>query len=79
MHYPATITQKGQITIPKQIRDALALKPAQRIMIDLEKDTKEIKIKPVEDFLDIAKRIRVKKKISVLKAREYFEKNYERV
>jgi len=79
MLYPTTITKKGQITIPKEFREALNLKPTQRVIIDLEKNTRVVKIKPTEDFLEVAKKIKVKKKTNVLKAREFLEKNYERI
>jgi len=32
----ATLTSKGQLTIPKQIRDHLGLKPGDRIAFDVE-------------------------------------------
>ena len=79
MTYQATITRKGQVTIPKEIRDALYLTKDKKIMIDFEKEKGEIRMKPTHDFLEIAKDIKVKKKIDVVKAREYMEKHYERL
>lgn len=79
MTYTTTITRKGQITIPKQIRDILRLEEARKLLIDLERRKKEIRIKPAEDFLELAKRIKVKRKVHPVKAREYMEKFYERV
>jgi AbrB family looped-hinge helix DNA binding protein len=32
----ATITSKGQLTIPKQVRDRLGLEPGDRLAFDLE-------------------------------------------
>ncbi|OQX00624.1 hypothetical protein BWK69_01075 [Candidatus Parcubacteria bacterium A4] len=78
MNYSTTITQKGQITIPKKIRDILKLVPSQKVIIGIEENGKEAKLKAAEDFLEIAKKIKVKKRINVLKAREYMEKHYER-
>jgi len=46
-----SVTQKGQITIPKDIRDKLGLKEYDRVMVT-EKDNK-ISIEPVKDILDI--------------------------
>ena len=34
----STITDKGQTTVPKQIREALGVKPGQRIQWDLVED-----------------------------------------
>lgn len=79
MTYSITITKKGQITIPKPLREFLKLEEGKKLLIELEKKAKEIKIKPVHDFLEIAKKIKVKKKINPVKAREYMEKFYERV
>jgi antitoxin PrlF len=35
---PTTITQKGQLTIPKQIRDALGLTPGSKVDFAADKD-----------------------------------------
>lgn len=78
MFYQTTITKKGQITIPKAVRIGLNLRPSQRVLIDFEEKSKLAKIEPAEDFLSVAKRIKVKNKTDVLKAREYFEENYGR-
>ncbi|OGF21686.1 hypothetical protein A2Y83_03485 [Candidatus Falkowbacteria bacterium RBG_13_39_14] len=73
------MTQKGQITIPKKIRSFFNLMPSQKLIIQLEKEKNSIKIKPSQSFLDAAKKIKVRKKTNVLKAREAFEKNYGRI
>lgn len=78
MIYSATITRKGQITIPKQLRDFLNLQTDKKILLELEKDKKEIRIKQDPDILDLAGTFQTKSKVSVLKAREYMEKHYER-
>jgi len=79
MDYSTTITQKGQIVIPKKIMDILKLVPSQKVIIGIEENKKAIQIRPFLDILDIAGTFKVKKKINVLKAREYMEKHYERV
>lgn len=79
MTYQTTITKKGQITIPKEIREILRLEEGKKLEVELEKRRGEIRIKPAYDFLKIAKKIKVKKKINSVKAREYMEKFYKRV
>ena len=79
MTYQTTITKKGQITIPKEIREILELEEGKKLKIEFEKRKREIKIKPAYDFLKIVRKIKVKKKIDPVKAREYMEKFYERV
>lgn len=79
MPYQATITQKGQITIPKFLRDALKLRASSKIVLKLEKSGKEIKIKPAMDILDIAGSLKPKARKAVLRARQVMEKNYARI
>jgi AbrB family looped-hinge helix DNA binding protein len=47
----STITQKGQITIPKKIREALKLKTNDRVVFVQRRGT--IYIKPVKDIIDL--------------------------
>ena len=44
----ATITSKGQVTVPKRIRDKLLLKPGDRIDFMLEEDG-VVRVVPVTD------------------------------
>ena len=78
MAYFTTITKKGQITIPKPIRDILGLKTADKILVEIPLKGGVITMKPVEDFLEVAEKIKIKKKIDPLKTRELMEKMYER-
>jgi AbrB family looped-hinge helix DNA binding protein len=79
MTYSTTITQKGQITIPKAIRDVLRMTTGKKISLELEK--KEIRVRVFPDILELAGTIKVKKNKGVdpVKAREYMETHYERV
>lgn len=78
MTYSTTMTRKGQITIPKIIRDALCMTIGQKISLELEK--KEIRIRVFPDILELAGTIKANKNKGVdpVKAREYMETNYER-
>ncbi|OGK35630.1 hypothetical protein A3A93_05220 [Candidatus Roizmanbacteria bacterium RIFCSPLOWO2_01_FULL_38_12] len=76
MQYTSTITQKGQITIPKKIREKLGIRKFDKIIISSEAEY--VKVEPVKDILDLAGSFVPKKKVSVLKAREKMEKNYQR-
>lgn len=78
MPYITTITQKGQITIPKKLRDVLDLKEGKGISLDLETKRKAISIMAAPDILELAGTFRSKRKIDPVKAREYMEKHYER-
>jgi len=79
MVYQTTITRKGQITIPKEIRDILKLEGGKKLEVELEREKKEVRIKPTHNFLEFAKKIKVKKKVDPVKAREYMEKFYVRI
>ena len=79
MTYQTTITKKGQITIPKEIREILKLEEGKKLGVELERKKQEIKIKPIPDILDLAGTFKPKKRINVLKAREVMERKYERV
>ncbi|OGC51696.1 hypothetical protein A2982_03435 [candidate division WWE3 bacterium RIFCSPLOWO2_01_FULL_39_13] len=77
MTYVTTVTQKGQITLPKTIRDNLGIKIYDKVKI--EAFGKNIKVVPTHDILDIAGKFKSKGNKSILLARESLEKNYERV
>jgi AbrB family looped-hinge helix DNA binding protein len=38
MRYQTSMTVKGQITVPKDVRDLLGLKPGQKVQIELGED-----------------------------------------
>jgi len=52
MDVPATVTSKGQITLPKSVRDALKLREGDRVLFRVLKG--RAVLAKVEDFLDLA-------------------------
>lgn len=57
----AVLTSKGQMTIPKEVRKALNLKPSEKVIITVEGN--QAVIKPLRgNILDIGGSIKVSKK-----------------
>lgn len=52
MDVPATVTSKGQITVPKAVRDALGLKKGDRVFFRVHKG--RAVLAKVPDFLSLA-------------------------
>lgn len=78
MSYTTTITQKGQITIPKRLRDVLRIQTGEKLTLELEKSKEAIRVKPAVSLRELAGSFRVKKAIDPVKIREYMERNYTR-
>lgn len=51
MTYLTTVTSKGQVTIPKPIRDRLKISPSTKVIFQLHQD--HAIIQPVKDFLSL--------------------------
>lgn len=77
MSYQSTITRKGQITIPKEIRKIFKLEEGKRVDIEYEIKNKEIKIKPFPDILDLAGTFKPEKVINAVKVRELMTRKYK--
>ena len=73
----STVTQKGQVTIPKKFREKLGIEPYEKVNIEAKKG--HLKITPTVDILDFAGKYRAPKGKTALKAREEMAKNYQRV
>ena len=73
-----TVTQKGQVTLPKIMRDMLNILPNSKVIVSMAKES--IKIKPVgPDILELAGTFKIPKGApGILEARELMEKNYSR-
>jgi AbrB family looped-hinge helix DNA binding protein len=57
MDLPATLTSKGQITLPKPVRDALGLKEGDRVLFRVLEG--RAVLAKVDDFLDLAGSVKV--------------------
>ena len=66
------------MTIPLAARQALALTEPGRVILEIEKEEKKIKIKKPVSFLDLAGTFKPKKKVDAVKIRNLMEKSYER-
>lgn len=75
--YLATITQKGQVTIPQELRKKYGVKLLGKVK--LEASNGYIKLTPTEDILDLAGSLKPKLKKPVLDARAAMEKTYQRM
>ena len=75
-----TITSKGQVTIPKELRIELGLKPGDKVIF--EKGEKGAKMRPIPDLFALKGSLKSKKKYDKKEAREaigkYLAKKYLR-
>ncbi|MCP8321986.1 MAG: AbrB/MazE/SpoVT family DNA-binding domain-containing protein [archaeon] len=81
MQIKRTLSEKGQIVVPKDIREYLGLKPGSEIVFEIRDDEIVIKLKKdpkkfVEEFCDVPKKL--KKPIDVKKLLEkQIEEEYD--
>ena len=78
MTYQTTVTRKGQITIPKEFRDRLGLDRIRRVTVEMKPAGDGLQVKPALDFLEVARKIKIRRKLDPVKARAFMEKHYER-
>ncbi len=78
MTYQATITEKGQILVPKKIRDYFHIRANQKLSFEIREREGGFVVRPTRDILDLAGHFHPKKTVSALRVREQFEKQYER-
>lgn len=50
----ARISSKGQITIPKMVREALCLKKGDAVMFTVDDETQEVTVRRIPDLSEIA-------------------------
>lgn len=71
----ATVTQKGQVTIPLDIRNFLGLKPYSRV--GFSRINNKVTLESTPDIMDLAGFIKAPKGVNALKAREYMQTHYK--
>ena len=57
----ATLTSKGQLTIPKGIRDRLGVKPGDRLLFEYEGDSVRIRVERRTTLEELAGSLRARK------------------
>jgi len=77
MQVMMTVTQKGQVTIPKKIREKFNINIYDKVNVANAQGF--IKVTPAHDILDLAGKFSFPKGKSVLKGRREIEKKYQRV
>ena len=73
MQYITTISQKGQIVVPKDIRDKLNLKPSDSLKVTL--GGKNIIVEPLSPINEFVGMFRVKKPITKKDIKDVFKKH----
>ncbi|MBI4004861.1 AbrB/MazE/SpoVT family DNA-binding domain-containing protein [Candidatus Roizmanbacteria bacterium] len=77
MQFTTTVTQKGQVTIPKHLRERFGIRPYDTVLVEQSKTN--IVIKPAVDILDLAGTMAPSRKKPLLKARKQMERQYSRI
>lgn len=67
MKESTTLTTKGQVTIPKEIREALGLKPGDKVVF--EKEGNKVVLKNPKTLLDFRGYVKAEKRVSIEDAR----------
>jgi bifunctional DNA-binding transcriptional regulator/antitoxin component of YhaV-PrlF toxin-antitoxin module len=80
MEYLATITQKGQITLPKAIRELLKVNKYDSVKLVFDKKINKAVIDKAPDLIDMAGTLKIDKRLlkkyPVEKTRELMEQQY---
>jgi len=77
MQVITSVTQKGQVTIPKAIRDIVGITLNGRVKVTADED--RVVLIPQKSFLDMVPLMEAPSGKDALKAREYMAKHYKRV
>ncbi len=73
------VTKKGQITLPKKIREVLGVGAADRVAFEIDKGGTEVRLKKTPSIMELAGKHEAPDGKTALKARTYMEEQYERM
>ena len=76
MVYTSTLTKKGQVTIPIELREPFNLEEGGKVFIEPSPDKKRIILRPSKSIFDLADSFKPKKPVSAVEARKKMAKNY---
>ena len=77
MRYITTLTRKGQLTVPKDVRRKLHLRMPARVVLEIVDDNL-LRVQTPADIVELAGTFKPRKRTSVLEGREAFERSYRR-
>jgi AbrB family looped-hinge helix DNA binding protein len=75
--FTASVTQKGQVTLPKRLREQYGIAPLSKVVIAA--DESSIRIEPTQDITHLAGTFIPDEPKPILAAREEMENTYQRV
>lgn len=79
MSYIRTLTQKGQVTLPKELRDFLGIRPTEKVGMFIDAVHGDVRIVAAKKLSSLAGAIRVKKAKNAVALRRQLERSYQRV
>lgn len=79
MTYQTTITRKGQMTIPKKLREALGLELGRQVLLEPDIKGQRVKIVQVPSLRSLAGSFRPQKTYDPVVLRKRMERHYKRV
>jgi len=78
MLYPVSLTQKWQMTLPKDVRRLFDIDKPGKVLIEVSEKKNTITIKKTPSIFDLAGTFVPRRKINAVKTRSVFESAYER-
>jgi AbrB family looped-hinge helix DNA binding protein len=73
--FTASVTHKGQITLPKKLRQQFGIAPFSKVLIVT--DDAEIRLEPTQDITQLAGAFTPQEMKPILQAREKMEETYQ--